>query len=594
MSGPGLGGLGGLGTYQSPPGGSGAATTTAAWTPTGQEVLDPSIRDMAVPGAGVEAGTQTPATSAQTIKAGANRGAQDPGLTRTVDLIQFYSWLSSLKQERPGGRFMIGQPSWAGGAASLSPVASDISRIAGVDLTQPVGGITGPGGQTMKQGLGEADLVKLKNATLTQIGQHLGIPIPTTATPQDLASIPLPQPVVAHLQAQGYKVATGATLGQMQGILGATTTAGSTSMPGAPGTQTTTTIPGTPATGGTATTYNDQYTAQVNAFITGTDPNGQLTASEYRTQVRSELVNAGILSNTQAQDQNLVINALKQVTTQAAAAGVSLDDQLNSMALGNETKRTGEIGSFVNAISDEYGVHLTDAEVQQIAQKYAGESLTTYSPAGDQVKGDILGILQADPSRLNLNEGIAADMYQQIQVAAGNYLIPMSDSGLRSMVINGLSAATAETISGAATTTADAAKLHFREMAKGLFPEFATMLDQGLDTRTLVDPYAQLASSVLGVPASSIDFEIGQGHDSKWSALLSTTDPKTGAPMVRTLDQAKQLMMSDPKYGFQNSQGGRDLASSFVSALGAMFGKTTGAGEFNYSNTRGVDERAAG
>ena len=40
-----------------------------------------------------------------------------------------------------------------------------------------------------------------------------------------------------------------------------------------------------------------------------------------------------------------------------------------------------------------------------------------------------------------------------------------------------------------------------------------------------------------------------------------------------TMDQWKQKVMQDPSYGFQNTQGGKNLASQFTSAILNEFGK---------------------
>jgi hypothetical protein len=88
---------------------------------------------------------------------------------------------------------------------------------------------------------------------------------------------------------------------------------------------------------------------------------------------------------------------------------------------------------------------------------------------------------------------------------------------------------------------------HIIMQAQGLYPGFAPQIAGGIPTDHLVEPYRQVSKMVLGDHVEP-DF-VG---DPKWGAALTGgSDPKTGRPVPMGLDQWKNHLMTDRRYGFE-------------------------------------------
>ena len=103
---------------------------------------------------------------------------------------------------------------------------------------------------------------------------------------------------------------------------------------------------------------------------------------------------------------------------------------------------------------------------------------------------------------------------------------------------------------------------HAQQVASGLYPTLAPQIAQGVTTKTLVDPYVQVAKSVLGKDTEP-DFT-----DPKWSpALEGGTDPVTQRPTLMPLSQWRQHLMTDPQHGYDTTPDAHAKALEFVNGF---------------------------
>lgn len=154
-------------------------------------------------------------------------------------------------------------------------------------------------------------------------------------------------------------------------------------------------------------------------------------------------------------------------------------------------------------------------------------------------------------------------MTDNLTKIATDYGVPVSAAGIASHVNGYLS-------SGLDASQANATFTQYAQsLAAGLYPSFAPQIESGISTTTLLDPYKELAAKTLGVSADSIDFT-----QPLWAAALNgTTDQKTGRAAPMTLSQWSNTLMSNPAYGYQNTDEAKNAAGSLTASLLKLFGK---------------------
>jgi hypothetical protein len=132
------------------------------------------------------------------------------------------------------------------------------------------------------------------------------------------------------------------------------------------------------------------------------------------------------------------------------------------------------------------------------------------------------------------------NLASELKSMANRYLVPMSEGTIKE-IANGVG-----DVEKKVASFGD----YLKETAKGLYPSLAPQLDSGISTSHLLDPYRQVAKSMLGE-----GFEPDFVNDPKSSAVLNgATDEKTGRPILMTLDQWKSHIMNEPgfKWGYTN------------------------------------------
>src|ERR1700730_13056317 len=107
---------------------------------------------------------------------------------------------------------------------------------------------------------------------------------------------------------------------------------------------------------------------------------------------------------------------------------------------------------------------------------------------------------------------------------------------------------------------------HAQQVASGLYPTLAPQIAQGVPTKTLVEPYVQVAKTVLGKETEP------NFMDPKWSpALEGGTDPETGRPTLMPLTAWRQHLMEDPQHGYDLTPDAHSKALAFAQGLRQEF-----------------------
>lgn len=115
----------------------------------------------------------------------------------------------------------------------------------------------------------------------------------------------------------------------------------------------------------------------------------------------------------------------------------------------------------------------------------------------------------------------------------------------------------------------DALIQEFRNTAKNLYgqdTEVAKAIDAGQTVDQIFEPYRQIAIQQLGINPADIRI-----NDPKWNSLLSFRDDK-GVMRLPTQDEAAKIIRTDQRYGFNQTQNGRDLGFGLINAINKGFG----------------------
>jgi hypothetical protein len=342
-----------------------------------------------------------------------------------------------------------------------------------------------------------------------------------------------------------------------------------------------------------------------NAGLLNADINTAATATQQQTAAGKGAIN---ITTTQAgPDANQVFNAYQSLLVQSSQAKQSPGEFIAAQASNPTTKTLAngapsEMYAYVQGVATEMGVGLTPDQINQISNFYGSSASVADNPSSveDQIKDSVTALF--DPTNPNNPAGVASTMFEDIKTAAFNYQVPISDAQIGQMVKTDLQGTAIESMYVAADAAEAAATKQFQAQAAGLYPALSEQINAGQTVTNLVTPYFNVASAITGVPAATMMADQSSGGVSKWAAFLQGgTNPsgsaqennqtgKTAAnqPQMMTLDQWKTKLMQDPQYGFQNTQGAKNMASQFTSAILNEFGKVNtqsgGQGAFSGFN----------
>lgn len=509
-----------------------------------------------------------------------------PGLDRAAGLM---SLLQAL--EKPGGRAGIsGKPSGPiRGKPATQITGGPENQIRGFNAPD-----SGPQGPMIDAELndvaqatpsGMALVEKFKQGTLSRqerkeltdevthrIFNHLGMTMPTgKITSQSIYGTAVPPEVINALKAQGVNVPDNATVNTVltlaqQGAAGG-------------GRQ-----PSLASTGPeTAQTADQTYLQWQHQAFNGPKLEGFTAQGQAWTQA---LAQAGYLppnADGSAWSTAQVAAGYQALLKDAVDGKVPLGSptSLNdpSTALGAKYQSTqipggakSEVNAYITDISNEIGINLTPNQINALSNQFpASSGGAVQNP--DAVKDAIIAIGVHNPSQAN-GQGLIAEIANGITKVAGEYGLTLNQPAAQAWALNNLTGVAVTTFgtasSSAIATYEDAA----RSQAEQQYPTLKTYLDSGGTVQQALQPYASIASSVLGVdPATVI------ASDPKWSAVFQQPDGKGGFTQA-SQSQAKQLFMQDPQYGFATSAGAREIAASYGTALLNMFGKVNTSGAY--------------
>ena len=111
---------------------------------------------------------------------------------------------------------------------------------------------------------------------------------------------------------------------------------------------------------------------------------------------------------------------------------------------------------------------------------------------------------------------------------------------------------------------------HLSNVSQGLFPTLAKQIKAGIKPAHLLEPYRQVAKSVMQDQNLEPDFIA----DPKWAhALHGGTHPETGAPTPMPLHDWKTKLQSDPQYGYAGTPMGKESLETLAKSFNQIAGK---------------------
>lgn len=273
------------------------------------------------------------------------------------------------------------------------------------------------------------------------------------------------------------------------------------------------------------------------------------------------LVTAGLMTEAEAK-------AAREAAAQAKAAGDTTKPKKSgtytsvqtSSRVPDDLALTGKINTVFKKF---YGRDANDTELEawlpELRKQYTGKdgkSKTTVKQTyknGQLVSTDYLTAEGVDPAewaenkikqqvltgnqpvnKLNIPEGPAGDYFIKLKNFAGNNGIRLSDEAATTY---------ANQIVGEAVSE-DTVLNTIRESSATAFPSLAEKIKNGINLKTLADPYIQSMSDILEVPASSVDL-----FDPHIRSALSYT-MKDGAVGTKSIYDFERELRKDPRWQY--------------------------------------------
>ena len=154
-------------------------------------------------------------------------------------------------------------------------------------------------------------------------------------------------------------------------------------------------------------------------------------------------------------------------------------------------------------------------------------------------------------------DGAAYQAHQEIEELGRQYGIALSGGTLQDWA--------RQVASGQGTV--EGFRDYIVNMAKGRYAAISDDLDRGLTVDQLFDPYRQAAAEVLGANPGTIDV-----LDSKYGDVFSYQAPGESGRRAMRLDEWEQMLRTDNKYGFDETQNAQSMAADLAAAIQTDFG----------------------
>jgi hypothetical protein len=190
----------------------------------------------------------------------------------------------------------------------------------------------------------------------------------------------------------------------------------------------------------------------------------------------------------------------------------------------------------------------------QLGVAVSASTLATWAKNMERVGAgdDEMRLLLGSQGALDINKasGLASTTVDQLRSLASDYGIPASDDTLTKQ--------TRDVLSG--KNTAQGLTDYYREQAKRQYGSIADELDAGRSVREMAQPYLDMASEELGVPADQMDL-----RDSRWTTMFQ-------GDAAMTYDQFRAVVRQDERYGWINGTKAKQSAASMVGEIAKRFG----------------------
>jgi murein DD-endopeptidase MepM/ murein hydrolase activator NlpD len=213
-------------------------------------------------------------------------------------------------------------------------------------------------------------------------------------------------------------------------------------------------------------------------------------------------------------------------------------------------ERINDASLSIRLMAQQLGVNLTSAQVRDFADR-----VNRYGWTEQELRYRVGQEWKYNGG--STRDGAAYQAHQEITELGRQYGIKLSDS------------TTADWARQVATGqgTVDGFRDYIVNQAKGKYVSIADDLDRGLTVDQLFDPYRQAAAQLLGVNADSIDV-----LDSKYGSVFAYQAPGESGRRAMRLDEWEQMLRTDGKYGFDETQNAQSMAADLAAAIQTDFG----------------------
>jgi len=207
-------------------------------------------------------------------------------------------------------------------------------------------------------------------------------------------------------------------------------------------------------------------------------------------------------------------------------------------------------------IKEDYFNRLTEAQksAPQVTRRDASGAIIQSGGLGADVKQRIVNNMVAKGAGLE-RQGETGDFdvaVSQLRAEAMDYGVSLTNEQVRKYAINAFR-------SGAGV---DAEKEKIKNIAKGLYAPIAPFIEQGLSVKDLITPYINKKSSILEIPADSIQVDNDEGQE-----IMSKI--MTDGKLMPLYDYEKSLR-ADPRWRF--TKNANEMASGLVLKVFRDFG----------------------
>jgi hypothetical protein len=195
------------------------------------------------------------------------------------------------------------------------------------------------------------------------------------------------------------------------------------------------------------------------------------------------------------------------------------------------------------------GIRIDDASISKLAEdslKFGWSDQVTTNAIGMEAMRSQSGVSQ-------LRQGYYG---QTVKAIASNYGVPLSDTAVNQWI--------GKIASGQENEASFQA--YVRDLSKNLYPSLSSGFDRGLTFNQMTDPYAQVASNLLEIPSSQVDFT-----DPKWAAAFTMKDSK-GQQMQMSFGEWADYLRTNPSFGYEYTDGAQQKAYQVANELARLFG----------------------